>query len=367
MEVEHISFFSRIKSALIGVFIGLALFFGSFVVLYINEGLQKFSEVIETSTEIQQTKTDVDGTVVYTNVIKAKEPIKGDTQFISGGNFLNLMRHVEVYAWREIEETSTDTNVGGSQTRTTTYTYEKDWTSTPQRTSQFNEPEGHKNPTKTIEDASFFAGRVQLGDYPISDIESVALHNAKQLNLKDIVLIKGEINNGYVYIYKDETGTIDNPVLGDQRISYTALELDKEMTFVGALKNNAFTKHNEPRAFDLFVGDRDDALETAKKEDSFRIWGLRLLGFAMMMIGIFLIVNPFIVFLDIIPIFGALSRFVVLLLSLLISLVMSVLTILISNIFHSVVALFISIILTIVVVVYLFRRKKTKDTTHTKH
>ena len=60
----------------------LYCFFGSFIVLYINEGLQKSSKVLDKATEVSEGKTDIDGVVFYTGTVSSTSPVKGDGEYI---------------------------------------------------------------------------------------------------------------------------------------------------------------------------------------------------------------------------------------------------------------------------------------------
>ena len=358
VETTRIGFFTRIKNAIAGVLVGILLFFASFVVLYVNEGLQKLSAVVEDATLISGSETNVEGVIKYTGTVSATSPIRGDNQFLSGGEFLFLDRTVEVFSWDEIQTTTTDSNVGGSQTQTTSYSYEKRWLGEPTNSSSFKEPAGHENKQKTIFDSRNFSSGVSIGNYSLTDVRNIKLHNIDEINLSDYT-VSGDVFENRVFISKTSGSTYSNPAIGDHRITYRGIELNEEMTFVGALRSGNLRKYDdEVKAYDLFVGDSKDAQATAKKEDSFRIWMLRLVGFLMMAIGLFMVVNPFVILLDVIPIFGSVGRFVALLASFLIAFVMSLLTILVSIIFHNVIALSVTIVLSIVVAIYFFRKKR---------
>ncbi len=357
-EVGTIGFFDRIKNAFIGVLVGIVLFFGSFVVLYVNEGLQKFAKVIEDAAVLEAGQTSADGVITHTDTATAASPVLGD-EYITGGEFLALQRRAEVFAWEEVQSTTTEDNLGGSQTETTDYSYEKQWVSSAPNTRDFKDPGGRENIQKTITDLDEIAEGVLIGDYPLHSENTLHLHNYAPLELGRVSVQSGEVVEGTVLFLSRNgtTGPLD-PTVGDQRIMYKAVPLDDEMTFVGTLDRGELRRHGETNAFDLFAGDRDAAYRQARSEDTFRTWMLRLLGFGMMAFGLFLIVNPFVIFLSVIPIFGAAGKFVAFLASVLIALVMSTVTIIVSIIAHNPIALLIVILAAISGSIYFFKKKR---------
>lgn len=359
-EVSNIGFFDRIKSAFIGVFVGIILFFGSFIVLYVNEGVQKFAEVIARATVLTDGEIVSKDVITQTGVAAADAPVLGDDTYIIGGSFLALQRETEVFAWQEIASTRTEEHVGGSQTQTTTYTYEKRWVDVVSDTQNFKEPQGHENMRKTINSRIFFADGVRIGSYPLQVSSSLRIHDYEPLNFSEVIVQQGEVTDDGKYLFITRNGTTEasDPVIGDERIGYSVIRTDGTMTFVGALRDGKLQRRDRPTAFDLFAGDRETAYRAAQSEDSFRIWMFRLLGFGMMAIGLFLLVNPFIVFLSVIPFFGTVGKFVTLFASVSIALVMSTITIIISIVAHNIIALLLVMVATIIASIYFFGSKK---------
>ncbi|MEK7086035.1 MAG: TMEM43 family protein, partial [Patescibacteria group bacterium] len=125
---------SRIVDSIKGVGMGILLFLASFGVLYWNEGRVDLSEVAKNAVEISSTEValaGVDGKLVSTNGKITSGETLGDGLYLNPGKYLSVHRDVEMYAWVEKTSSNSDTNLGGSETTETTYTYAKEWTSSP--------------------------------------------------------------------------------------------------------------------------------------------------------------------------------------------------------------------------------------------
>ena len=79
-----------------------------------------------------------------------------DQQFNQQSDQPVLIRHVQMFQWRELR-------YGGAPT------YEMDWQDHPIDSSQFQHPEGHTNPGKfALEGAQFYAGLVRVNNFVLS-------------------------------------------------------------------------------------------------------------------------------------------------------------------------------------------------------
>src|SRR5690606_29103465 len=59
---------------------------------------------------------------------------------------VRLVRNVEMYQWIESSSTQRQQNVGGSETRTTTYSYAPGWSASHQDSSKFQDAASYHNP-----------------------------------------------------------------------------------------------------------------------------------------------------------------------------------------------------------------------------
>ena len=176
-EVTTKSWGSKITESIKGVVFGIILFLASFVVLWINEGRTDMSRVaMKETVPVNAAALDVANEgkpVSVTGMLSSYETI-GDPEFLNPGKYLSLTRNVEMYAWVEKSESTTEKNVGGSETTTTTYSYVQEWTSSPADSSTFKDPAGHTNPPMPYQDQTFYVNTAFVGVYPV-DVKSLSL------------------------------------------------------------------------------------------------------------------------------------------------------------------------------------------------
>ncbi len=363
---------SRIMNSIMWVFIGFLMFIVSFVVLYYNEWRVDLSKVAKTAIEVDgssEASQEVDKQLVsMTNTLKSDEKI-GDT-YIKEWDYISLQRNVEMYAWKENKKSTSKKNVGGSETTTTTYTYEKEWTSRPDNSWNFKEPAGHENPQMSMSINSISVSKAKVWMYDV-DMNQVTLPQDYSLSLNN----NNVISTGSLKLANDKylfqgSGTIDSPVVGDIRVSYSYIRnpLDTVTIFwkldKGGKKVSPYYGDKNAKLYRIFEWTRDTAISTMKTEHTIMTWALRTLGFGLMWFGLMSLFGPISVFLDVLPIFGSISRFWVAAVTFIVSVILSAVTIIVSMIIHNVIALVVVVSLVIIwIIVYLKnKRKKQKNT-----
>ena len=365
-EITTKSWGSRILNSIKGVFIGFIMFIISFGLLYYNEGRVDISKIAGDSIEIQsntQTSIENDNKLVsITGILESNDKI-GD-EFLRQGNYISIERSVEMYSWKEYKESNSKTNVGGSETTETTYNYKKEWVNDPDNSSNFKITEGHQNPQMTINNNSVKVQNAKIGIYDL-DINKIKLPNPKSLKLnnENIILINNLNLANDKYLFKG-TGTIENPQIGDIRISYSVITnpLEKVTVFGKLDKSNQkisqYFGKNNVKLYSVFEGNKDTAISIMNTEHNTLTWALRGLGFILMWIGLMTLFNPISVFLDILPIFGSISRIGIALITFFVSLVLSIITILISILTHNLITLIVVILFTIVALILYLKSKR---------
>lgn len=363
-EVTKRGYGSRIIGSIKGIGFGLLLFFGSFVVLFNNEGSQNVAEIADTAIEIDanQAVEDLDGKLVAASGTVVSEEMLGDGLYLVAGDYLSVDRKVEMYAWVEKTSSTSKTNLGGSETTETTYNYVKEWTSSPASTGSFKYPEDHENSSLPIEGGSFSVSSAKVGMYNL-DVSKLQLPASSPLTLnQENTLLSGDavLSGNYIYIpatkpvsefdyyYEFEEDTTSSsvaaPELGDVRISYTALKDSVEGTVFGKLDGDSIVKFvdaekDNASVYRLFKGDKQEAVAQYDKEHTFSMWMWRIIGFFMMWMGLSALVAPISVLLDVVPFLGSLSRAATGTVTFLAALILSLVTIVVSMIVHSLLAL----------------------------
>lgn len=376
IDVTTTGYGGRIINSIKGVVIGLILFIVSFGLLYWNEGRVDLSDIAKTATEISSVSVSTDLTLgerlISTTGNVKSDQIIGDNLYLNPDKFVAAQRQVEMYSWIEKSESQNKTNIGGSETTETTYTYSKGWEEDPKSSSNFKHPEGHENLQKSLESFTNKVTTATVGVYSFNP-QSVTLPSFSKLSLnsQNITLSNGAIlaNDSYIFIKKSSDGTLDNPQIGDLRISYHVLRPGFEGTIFGKLngsKIDLYSDQDGNNLYRLFIGTREQGISTLQTEHATLLWILRLVGFILMWLGLAALFGPISVLLDFLPIFGVISRSIIGVITFLVAFILTVTTILVSMIAHSFIALVIALVITVVAIIVFFvvwkNKRKTSST-----
>lgn len=368
------SYSSRVVNSIKGVVGGLIFFFVSFGLLYWNEGRVDLSNIAKTATEISSAMVSADpaltGKLVSTTGVANSDQDIGDNLFLKPDTFIAVKREVEMYSWAEKTESHSKTNTDGSETTETTYTYSKGWEENPKSSSNFKRPEGHENPQKSLDSYTNRATAATIGAYNF-DPQSITLPdfsqlplNSQNITLSDSVTLA---SGSYLFIRKSESGTFDSPQVGDLRISYHVLHPGFDGTIFGKLsgsKIDPYFDQDGNSLYRLFIGARDQAITTLHTEYTTLLWIVRLAGFLFMWFGLSVLLGPISVLLDILPIFGAISRSLIGVITFLVAFVLTIVTILVSMLLHSFIALLVALVITVMAIVtFLIMLKKKRAAT----
>lgn len=348
-KVTHQSWRKNIFNSFVGALIGVLLFFGAFVVLWVNEGKINWAQVAGTSLAVDATSVNgsSDGKfVAATGILLSPEQI-GDEPYLRAGAYLKLERKVEMFAWQEHQDSETKKEFGGGSTTRTTYAYTKDWTDHPQDTGSFEIPQNHANPTQKITNAAWTVASGHVGAYQI-DPAQLDMPRATVLNLNPDMVMNGntqQVRSGYLFA---GNGTPDAPYIGDLRIQYMAVPNNIHATVFGTQQGSTIVPYlyrGDSLFYQAFKGERATAIAQLQTEHSMLTWILRLVGLLMMWLGMSMILGPITAFLNVLPVLGTLSGWVTGMATFGIALVLSIITIVLSMIAHSLIALSILLLL----------------------
>jgi hypothetical protein len=364
VETQTTGLGGRLINSVVGVGIGALLFAGSFVVLYVNEGRFDLSGLAKAAPEVQAADAGAgnyaEQLVSVSGAISGSEAI-GDGVYLKPASYIYLKRTSEIYAWVERTETKTQKNLGGSETKTTTYTYTRDWRETPESTSRFHDPEGHQNPDKTVPSQEFRVNSAVIGAHPL-EMSGLGLPAGSEVQLtpENVIPVAGSSLSGVSYIYQG-TGNLNAPATGDLRIKFSGLKAGTNVTVFGKLgahgELGSYQNDKGERLYRVFEGSRADAVATLKSEFTILTWVLRGVGFAMMWIGMMMFLGPIEVILDIVPFVGGLARGLSGMVAFPVSLALTAVTIVVSKILHNPVAVAVSAVVLLGVAAFLFKKK----------
>ncbi len=344
--VENRGFFSRMKNAIVGIFIGILAVPGSIILMGWNEyrtihrtrGLNEGAATVETIANPDTVDPQLDQKLIHMTAFANTEETLRDNDFHVEANAIKLSREVETFQWIEEEETRTRNKVGGGEERVTTYSYYKDWKSGHENSSQFHDP-SHQNPQPRFGEQTWSAQSVSVGAYQLDEHLKSQVNSFENLpwqpewiakldpELKDQV----KLEDTHLYWSAHGTAGISSPSVGDQRIAMSVVK-PTDVSFVAMQKGNTFDRFevsNGEKLHRLYVGkfSAEEVFEKLQNENQMWAWILRFGGFVLCAIGFGLILGPINVLANVIPFFGKLTSGLTMLISLLMALCVSAATI----------------------------------------
>ena len=287
-----------IKGALLGsilLLISLGLF-------YAYEGTPGISTVAKQAISINASAPNpsLDGSIVAASGIVHAKP-QGDGLFLKPGPYLNIQREIKVYEWVETQKSRTIKNADGSETTTSTYSYDKAWTEAPKETGAFIHPEGHQNPSSYINADDFSASSSTLGVYSL-DMSLLRLPAEQRLSLNtDNTLLTATsqtmiVDSKYLFVPAHAGDTPASPQVGDEEIFYSTLPTNVPMLVFGQLLGGKIVPYSisvHTLLYQNFYTDKDTAVAQLRSEQSSVGWIIPLMGFLLMWLSLILLIHPY--------------------------------------------------------------------------
>ncbi|MBN3033316.1 MAG: hypothetical protein JW873_04405 [Candidatus Saganbacteria bacterium] len=246
---------------------GLVLIVLAVVVLWLNEEARDLAKVARSSPALsadQAVKAADHRLVSITGNLFTPDRI-GDPQFLKPGSYLKLARKVQMYGWRRQQQGKG---------------YEKDWLAEPERVNG--------NPRPAVKPQTWLAPSAMIGAYVI-DPQMIELPAPEPLEIapEQVVLGRGDRQAGKYYIFSGN-GTFAKPRIGDLRISFTAVTGSQEVTAFGKKRKDLLAPYItiEYRFYQVFKGNRDQALAQLPAQHTGRLWFLRLFGLLTLWLGL---------------------------------------------------------------------------------
>jgi hypothetical protein len=322
VTTEHVGFLERLWQSITGILIGLALVAATIWGIFWNEGraigtTRALNEGAGVTVTVPPTRVDPanEGKLVHVSGDLRSGGRLTDADFQIGTDAVRLVRKVEMYQWKEEQRTETRSNAGGSQTRTTTYEYTRVWSDRPIDSSRFRRRDGHENPAMPVTGRSQTAPNATIGAFR-ADSRVIGLFGGsaeRRLEVTDAQLrafqsrfgAQARLADGNVYVGYD-AGT---PAVGDIRISYTVLP-EGPVTVVAKQVGPGFGPYQASNGRDVFLGETgtkaaQELYAHAHESNRILTWVLRVVALIVMWIGFNLMLRPFVVLADVIPLFGS--------------------------------------------------------------
>ena len=336
-ETTTQSWGSRLGDSVKGVIAGFVLFILGFPVLFWNEGNSvKTAKALDEGEgacvpveSIEKVDPEMEGQLVHMTGLATTQDVLTDDQFGVSTTAIALKRTTEMFQWVEHSKTEEKKNLGGSVTKTTTYTYTQEWLESAVDSSGFKE-QGHDNP-----------GFIE---FPSEEKRAANVtFGAFHLNERQI----GRIGSEQAYAFPNKQ-TRDNALnnrdvasqarIGDMRVKFTVI-LPHNISLVAKQRGDTFVGYlaKTKKKVDLLCDGAKDAaemFEDARDANAMLTWLVRLGGFLLMFFGLSMILKPLSVLADVLPILGNIVEMGNGLVAGIVALVCSLVTIAIAWIFY---------------------------------
>ncbi len=347
-EVSRVSWFGRIGESIKGILVGGLLFIVAFPVLFWNEGravktrktLDEGAGVV-VAAPVDRVDAANEGTLIHTSGMATTDEVLADTVFGVTANALRLLRHAEMFQWRESQSTTTKKNVGGSEERVTTYSYAKEWSEKPLDSSKFKEPAGHENPPALpYTSTELTAAKVKLGAYTLTRSQVGRISAFTQVPVPGDAALppalagKAKVHDGCFYIGADPV----SPAVGDVRIRFEAVK-PTEVSVISRQVKDSFEPYRAKAGgtIDMVSAGMhtpEAMFQEAQQSNVILTWVLRAAGFLGMWIGLALVFKPLSVLADVLPFLGSLVAAGTGVVSFLIAALLSLVTVAVAWIFY---------------------------------
>lgn len=307
-ETTRQSWFSRLGGALTGLLFGLALVPGSGVLLFWNEGravqtAQSLAEGAGLVLPVERLDRANEGRLVHVSgpARIGTPPRDPELGAAPPEGTLRLVRTVEMFQWREDQESETRNKLGGGTETVTTYRYTRNWAEGRIDSSRFRQPEGHQNPRPRQASQAFVAQGVTLNGYRLEEAQLASLSADERVTPPG--------TDGVRYIGADPA----NPRIGDLRITWDAAR-PEALSVIAAQSGEGFAPY-ATRAGDRLMmvepGRRTAAemFRAAEEGNAIFTWILRAVGAVLMFVAFALLMRPVKVLADVIPPLGWLVGF----------------------------------------------------------
>lgn len=282
---------------------------------------------------------------------------------------LKLRREVEMYQWEQEEKKEKRVTRPGKDDEVTIYTYRTAWKNRHEESNNFREPAGHHNPPMEYSSQQFLSPKVTLGAFTLSEplvekipgLSPLPWDDNLRAGLKDVVKNSSKLSGEWLY-YRKGAGAAeapepkpadpapeganpceapppaeggaetpkpeaapadpnpaganfdtDKPEIGDYRIKYEVV-MPHVVTIMATPKGDTLNIWQASNTYELGAEVADGTLTAdqmfakAHESNTLMTWILRVVGLAMLVIGLNLIFRPVAVLLDWIPFVGDLAK-----------------------------------------------------------
>lgn len=322
-KVTTVSWFGRLKNSIAGIGFGFLLVIGITVGLFWNEGraVQTQRSLDEGAGLVVSLTPDIidpayEGQLIHVTGPITADHLVSDDQFAVTAEGVRLVRSVEMFQWIETSKTETQQNLGGSETRVTTYSYGLDWSDRHHDSSRFEDAgDHHQNPAMVYERRSFSLDSAELGAFLLGRTVLDRVGGAQPFpiaaeqieTLRDALGDDSDVRvvDGAIYLGPNPT----RPQVGDYRIRYELVPLGT-ISVIGQQRDNAIAAYSTQAGDSLLIVDTGNLLaqemfDSAASSNRVMTWVLRAGGLVLLIAGFSLMLGPISVVASVIPFLGS--------------------------------------------------------------
>ncbi len=214
---------------------------------------------------------------------------------------LRLARHVEMYQW--IEEVSSSSNDAGG----TAFTYTQGWQTMLHTSDEFQDPEGHENPTvMPFTSEQFVAAPIQVGAFVLSDNDAIVQKFNWFEDMEEGVSVdripnetirnRMQLYGSSGLYYGDDPSS---PQVGDLRITYHIVPSPQTVSIIAAQVGNTLAPYQTFRSgYPILLFERGslsafDMYDNAQGTIIFQAWKNRMVGILITFAALLILAQPF--------------------------------------------------------------------------
>ncbi|MCC5989638.1 MAG: TMEM43 family protein [Pararhodobacter sp.] len=321
-KITRVSWFDRLKNSVAGVGLGIVLVIGMVGALFWNEGraVQTQRSLDEgaglfISVDSGAVDPESEGQLIHVSGPLSTDETVSDAQFSIEAQGIRLLRRVEMYQWVQSSRTETQQNLGGSETRVTTYNYTPDWSERYHDSARFHEPAGHQNPAMIFESTDFSIASADLGAFSLGDNVLRRIGGAQPLpvevsHAEMVQAVMGErinvsVVDGALYMGANPL----TPQIGDYRIRYELVPLGA-ISVIGQQRGDGIAAYATQAGDSLLFVSRGEVLAPEMFDDAARAntaltWVVRVGGLVLLIAGFSLMLGPLSVAASVVPFLGS--------------------------------------------------------------
>lgn len=312
-EVKHVGCFGKLMEsiknlvgAVVLLFIAVALLFGNeyWAVKNANNLAAAAGAVVETAADVISPANE--GKLVHLTGQATTAEQLSDPQFGVTVTALKLTRLVEMYQWKESSSTQTTKNVGGSEDRSTTYSYAKVWDDDVISSSSFKDQAGHVNPSSLpYQSMTWVAREAKVGAFTLTENLLKSLGGSTGVaTLPTPAIPNARIHGNGYYIGANPA----QEQVGDVRITYQMVA-PQAVSIIARQVGSSFGAYETTAGgtIEMIASGTQTAaqmIESAKKASAALTWGLRVLGWLLLFAATAILFQPLVVIADVIPLIG---------------------------------------------------------------